>query len=267
MTEENPPSRVLRQRFEQEYALPYAQAIFELEPRCQSVLVTVGQYWCDEATDAVHSELIACAEREPTWPLAGQARPGALGDPAALAAMLELETKYADGDEPPGLGEVQYGLLEDASKRAFGEQYYCFLDNNSEMIVAFASYCREVSDQEQPSWRSHTPYGLVRRPLHDEPPSFEVIGQMYRPHWEDRWDVLNEDGIISGWKDGPTAPAPSGEPAAIREGATRAREPVLGPPPVKPLEARHASGLNPAYRVLLFALLILAIIAVRACRK
>src|SRR6186713_1270083 len=108
MTEENPPSHVLRQRFEQDYALPLARAIFELESRCQSVLVTVGQYWCDEATDAVHSELIACAERDPTWPLAGQARPGALGDAGALAEMLELEAKYADSDEPPGLGEVQY---------------------------------------------------------------------------------------------------------------------------------------------------------------
>jgi hypothetical protein len=268
MTEQHPPSRVLRQQFEHEYALPLARAIFELEPRCQSVLVTVGQYWCDEATDAVHSELIACTEREPIWPLAAQARPGALGDTDALAAMLELEAKYAETDDPPGLGEVQYGLLEEACQRAFGEQYYSVLDDNSDMIVAFASYCREVSDQEQPSWRSHTPYGLVRRPLQQEPATLEVIGRMYRPHWEDRWDVLDKDGIISGWNDGPAEPPASGAPAALSEPSASGAKPAeLGPPFVKRPPAETAGGLKPAYRVLLFALLILAIIVARACRK
>src|SRR6478609_8101623 len=121
MTEEHPPSRELRRRFEQEYALPYAKAIFELEPRCQSVLVTVGQYWCDEAADAVHSDLIACAERDPVWPQAAQAHPGAIGDPVALAETLESDAKDAHDDGPSGLGEVQYGLIEDACKLAFGE--------------------------------------------------------------------------------------------------------------------------------------------------
>ena len=124
------------------------------------------------------------------------------------------------------------------------------------MIVAFASYCREVSDQEQPSWRSHTPYGVVRRPLQNEPASLEVIGQMYRPQWEDRWDVLDKDGIISDWDDGAAEPAAGGAKSA-----------VLGPPLVKRPAARDAGGLEPAYRVLLFVLLILTIVAVRACRK
>lgn len=266
MTVENPPSRVLRQSFEQEYALPLARAIFELEPRCQSVLVTVGQYWCDEATDAVHSELFACAERDPTWPLAAQAHPGALGDPAALAETLQEDAKSEAC--PADLREIQYGLLEDARMRAFGEKYYCVLDDNSDMIVAFASYCREVSDQEQPSWRSHTPYGLIRRPLAGEPASFEVIGRMYRPHWEDRWDILDKDGIVSDWDDGPAEPAVSGKLAAVVEPAASANRPaVLGPPPVKRPAPGHGGAFAPAHRVLLFALLIVAIVVVRACLK
>jgi hypothetical protein len=201
MTEEDPPSRVLRQRFEQEYVLPLARALFDLEPRCESMLVTVGQYWCDEATDAVHSEVIACAEREPTWPLAGQARPGVLGDAQMLAQLLD-EAAQPDSDGPAGVAEVQYDLSRTAHELAFGKPYFSVLHENADMIVAFASYCREVSDQEQPSWRSHTPYALVRRPLAGESLTIDVIGRMYRPQWEDRWDVLENDGIISGSEPG-----------------------------------------------------------------
>jgi hypothetical protein len=252
--EEKPPSRVLRQRFEREYALPLAEALFQLEPRCQSVLVTIGQYWCDEATDAVHSAEIACDERDPTWPLAGQARRGAIGDPELLAEYLE-ESARSESDGPAGLADVQHALHEQACQKAFGKQYFGVLDENSDMIVAFASHCREVSDQEQPSWRSHTPYGLIRRPLPGEPPTFEVIGPMYRPQWEDRWDVLENDGVISGWDDGPPEP-----PAIGPLSAKLAAQSIAARPAGKPVRL-----LGPVYRVLLFLILIASIVAVRGC--
>jgi len=253
VTEDKPPSRVLRQRFEQEYALPLARAMFELESRCESTLFTIGQYWCDEASDAVHGETIACAERDPSWPLAGQAHPGVIGDADALADALK-EAAQPDSDGPVGVYQVQWALLEAAHERAFGQKYFGVLDDNTDMIVAFASYCREVSDQEQPSWRSHTPYGLVRRPLAGEPLRFEVIGSMYRPQWEDRWDVLEKDGIISDW-DGGTPEPPVTGPASTELAATA----------VAPRAPRKLVLSQPVYRVLLFSLLVGAIVAVRAC--
>jgi hypothetical protein len=256
MTEERPPSRVLRQRFEQEYALPLARAVFELEPRCQSLLFTVGQYWCDEATDAVHSEAVACLERDPSWPLAGQARPGIIGDADVLAEALETAND-PDSDGPSGLLDVQWSLLKKAHQQAFGQEYFCVLDDNTDMIVAFASFCREVSDQEQPTWRSHTPYGVVRRPLASEPPTFEVLGAMYRPQWEDRWDVLENDGIISDWDDS-VAEAPPGAltpTAAVLEAATRAPHSVAEP----------GTAWRPVHRVLLFLLFVGVLVALRVC--
>ncbi|HSC88125.1 MAG TPA: hypothetical protein VLC09_12670 [Polyangiaceae bacterium] len=254
MSEENPPSSELRRRFEQEYALPLARAIFELEPRCQSVLITVGQYWCDEATDAVHSETIACAEREPRWPESAQARPGALGDADALAEALASDTN--EGGEPGSLSEIQYSLMHEATERAFGEPYFSVLDENSDMIVAFASYCQEVSDQEQPSWRSHTPYGLIRRPIGEESPSFEVIGRMHRPQWEDRWDVLENDGLISemAWQD----------EGAGTEKATAAASTLSAASSAATSSAPTSSSSGPARRILLFAALILLIVLVRS---
>ena len=120
------------------------------------------------------------------------------------------EAEQPDSDSPARLSNAQWQLHEQAGTRAFGKEYFGVLDDNTDMIVAFASYSREVSDQEQPSWRSHTPYGLVRRPLAGESPAFEVIGPMYRPQWEDRWHVLDDGGLISSWDDGPAEPAVSG---------------------------------------------------------
>jgi hypothetical protein len=192
MSEDKPPSRLLRERFAREYALPLARAVFELEPRCQSVLITVGQYWSDEARDAVHSEVIACTERDPTWPAAGQAREGAIGEPEVLADMLQSD----DPGEPSSVEEAQWQLLQLARELAFGDVFFGVLSDNSGKIVAFASHCLEGGDQDQPSWRSHTPYGLIRRPHDGDEPTFEVIGAMHRPHWEDRWDVLEKDGLV-----------------------------------------------------------------------
>ncbi|HEX2877177.1 MAG TPA: hypothetical protein VHP33_38265 [Polyangiaceae bacterium] len=253
MTEERAPSRELRRRFEQEYALPLARAMFELEPRCQSVLVTIGQYWCDEATDAVHCELLACAERDPSWPESAQARPGAIGDPETLALLMkEAEDPTYGG--PADLHTAQWTLHDQASIQAFGKRYFTVLDDNSDMIVAFASYCREVSDQEQPRWRSHTPYGVIRRPATGEPAVFEVTGAMHRPQWEDRWDVLQNDGLITGTGDGPLEANETSAPSA--DGL---------PPGSPPSPGSRAAILSPTYRVLLFLLVILAIIAVRGC--
>jgi hypothetical protein len=207
MSDERVPSAVLRERFHEQYLLPLARGFFDEEPRCQSVLVTVGQYWCDEAADAVHCYQVACTTREPTWPEAGQARADSLAEPEDL--RLTLKEAEQEGS-PAGLSELQYPLWERAATRAFGDPFSSAgaLDENTDMIVAFASYCREVSDQEQPSWRSHTPYALIVRPEPGQAPRLEIMGTMHRPQWEDRWDVLEHDGIISE-ADAPASPSPS----------------------------------------------------------
>ncbi len=206
MNDPKPTSLALRQRYEREYILPIAKALFEIEPRCQSMLLAVGQYWCDEATDAVHDNLIACEARDPAWPQAAQVYPGAIGDTETLALLLK---ESAEGHEVCELDLAQGLLFSLARKQAFPDGKAVFtLDNNSDMIVAFASYCHEVSDQEQPSYRSHTPYGIVRRPAPGEDARVEIIGTMHRPEREDRWDVLEHDGIISGFDANDPLPSP-----------------------------------------------------------
>ncbi len=254
MSNERPSSSVLRERYTRDYLLPLARAWFQLEPRCQSVLVTVGQYWCDEATDAVHCHQLGCVEAEPTWPESGQARAGSLVEDDVLA---EWTGGPSPDEEALALSDVQSSRWERAAEHAFGEAYGVpsALDENNDMIVAFASFCREVSDQEQPSWRSHTPYGLIRRPAAGTEPVLEVIGKMHRPEWEDRWDVLEQDGIITEAE--ANAPSQVTEPSrSLSSGHSAAQRSS------QPAEAMASSWT----RVLAFLLLIAAIVAVRACR-
>jgi hypothetical protein len=221
MSTERPTSQALRERFEREYLLPLARAVFELEPRCQSVLVSVGQYWCDEAADAVHCHEIACAERDPVWPAAGQVREGTIGDPEAIAQSLKEDGALVDS-EPSDAIWVQEDLWEEAHQRAFGGRPPWVLDDNTDMIVAFASYCEEESDQEQPSWRAHTPYGLIRRPAEGAEARLDVVGRMHRPEWENRWDAVDP-----GFFAGEALPrAPDGGPALSAQRA-RARQTLL----------------------------------------
>jgi hypothetical protein len=232
---EQPPSRVLREGYARDYLVPLARALFELEPRCQSMLVTVGQYWCDEAADAVHCHQVACLERDPEWPEAGKVRPGVIGD-------------LHDTEDGWSLDEAQWPLFEKASLQAFGKAFASPLDDNTDMIVAFASYCKEVSSQEEPSWVSHTPYGIVRRPTNGEEPSLEVLGQMHRPEWEDRWDVLEHDGLIT--------------ESTAEVGAMVDTKPLPEQPTPKPTASRFEHG-----RVVWFLAAVAAIVAYRYFKK
>jgi hypothetical protein len=229
---------VLRERYEQDYLLPLARAMFELEPRCQSVLVTVGQYSWDDAADAVHSNELFCSEREPTWPAAGQVRADAIGNPDEIAELVQEALAHApDEAYLAGLAEVQYNLWERARRNAFGDGYIRTLADDSEMIVAFASYCQEASDQEQPSWRSHRPYCLLRRPHAGEPLAVERVGTMVRPEWEDCWERLAR------------GPLYSDRPTRLEE-----RESLPTPPPTPP-------GQRSRRKLLLLLLLVPALAA------
>lgn len=253
---ERPSSRELRARYERDYALPLARALFELEPRCQSVLFTVGQYWCDEANDAVHEQVWICAEREPSWPELAKPGPTTLGDEATLRELVEEAS-----DEPQDISDAQWELQRRASQLAFGTDVYSGLDDNGDMIVAFASYCREEGSQEEPLYVSHVPYGVVRRPPEGDAPSLELVGQMYRPEWEDRWDVLEwgEGGGVLPPPEAPKLPAPAAKPPPTYVAPRTAAD-------AAPLEGSRRRLASPLLVLLLFVA-VSVLLSLRACFK
>lgn len=153
-------SRELREGYLERHFVPMARAIFERAPEVPCVGLAVGQFWCDEAEDAVHAEVVPFRQRDPSWP--------------------------ADHDEE-FVERVRSTFAKDGG-------YYRFLsrlpelDDNGPMITAFAAFCPEDCDQEMPVTESSVLYALARR-SDSAVVEIEVVGRMLRPEWEDRFDV------------------------------------------------------------------------------
>lgn len=190
--------KCMRQRF-----VPLAKEMFARMPEVQSIAYTIGQYWCDEAEDAVHEEIATFLERAPKWP-----------DAFAQEAD-EARKEAAFASHKHGFHGFAFDLP--------------MLDDNGSAITAFASHCRELGDQEQPFTESHVVYAWARRGAAGEV-VLDVVGTMFRPEWEDRFDVGlgdedREDGggeALGG--DRPKAPPP----------AANGPKSVVPPAPVSP---------------------------------
>lgn len=197
--------KCMRQRF-----APLAKEMFARMPDVQCIAYTIGQYYCDEAEDAVHEEVATFLERDPKWP-------DAFDQEADEARKEEAFASHKHGF---------FGFAFDLP----------MLDVNSSAITAFASYCRELGDQDQPFAESHVVYALARRGTGGEV-VIDVVGEMHRPEWEDRFDVGlgDEDG------EGEEAPAGTRPPAAPAT-ASRPTPPAYAPGASRP----GAGSLPPA---------------------
>lgn len=182
---------------------PLAKEMFARMPEVQSIAYTIGQYFCDEAEDAVHEEIATFLERDPKWPDAFDQEADEARKEAAFASH-------------------EYGFLGFAFDLPM-------LDDNSSAITAFASHCRELGDQEQPFTESHVVYAWARRGTGGEV-VIDIVGTMFRPEWEDRFDVgLGDEEAEHGEGEalgGPRLTAPP--PQANRP------TPVVPPAPVPP---------------------------------
>lgn len=182
---EGSSSAELRDKCMRERFVPLAKEMFARMPEVQCIAYTIGQYFCDEAEDAVHEEIATFLERDPKWPDAFDQEADEARKERAFATHVEGFDEFVDNLPT--------------------------LDENSSAITAFASHCRELGDQEQPFTESHVVYAWARRAVGGEV-VVEVVGAMFRPEWEDRFDVGlgdedSEDEALGGGR--PTAPPPA----------------------------------------------------------
>lgn len=165
-------SRELRERCMQQRFVPIAREILRRCPEMHSVGYLVGQYWCDEAEDAVHEAIVPFAERDPVWPPAED-------EFDAEERAFELLDQHF-GDTP--------GAFFDFTSE------FPMLDSNTSAITAFASHCREGCDQEMSTAESHDLYAVARRAADGDDVVLTIVGNVLRPEWEDRFDVGFEIG-------------------------------------------------------------------------
>lgn len=162
MSIEGSSSAELRDKCMRDRFAPIAKELFARMPGVQCIAYTVGQYWCDEAVDAVHEAILTFLERDPKWPEG-------------------FDEKGDNARKEQAFG----GTLLDYFR--FLDRFPCLYDNET-AITAFASFCHEMGDQEQPFSESHVVYALARRGAGGEV-AIELVGTMTRPEWEDRFDV------------------------------------------------------------------------------
>jgi hypothetical protein len=198
---------ILRKHF-----APFIGKVFAEYPALNSALLSVAQYWCDEAWDAVHGELAYSLHREPDIKafydrlregaeeeemldyasssfMEGRDTVAALRFPPAppaplppkprsfLDRLLNRPSVYVPPPETP-----MQRLLYGAFSGAHGGWSW---DDNGEAIALFAAFCHEEGNQEENFASNYSPYVLFRRPATaGAPAEIEIVGDMIRP-WLD----------------------------------------------------------------------------------
>jgi hypothetical protein len=134
------------------FVAPQVVACLADDPGLASVTLAVAAYWNDEARDAVHTWLVPSRTAAPTWPPS---------DPFDAALHDRLRA-------------VRIAL--------WGRPYPFHLDN-TDLIPAYAAFCRPHAHQEMSGSEAYRPFAVLRRA--GETVAIEVVGEPLRGGWED----------------------------------------------------------------------------------
>jgi uncharacterized protein (TIGR02996 family) len=136
--------------------IPYVEATFAAHPKLSSAMLTVAQYWADEADDAVHATVVFSTRETPLWP-----------HPCEW---------NRDEDER---------AKKDDLCSSCGNFDYMPFDDNGEAIVAFGSCCREDGSQETSMEENYLPYAVARRVPGSPNVDLEIVGGPVRAWLDD----------------------------------------------------------------------------------
>ncbi len=131
----------------------YAQKLFTAKPQLRSVMMSVAQYWSDEADDAVHALAVASERATPLWP------------------HVCAETTWNEENPEPIAGELCESCGSDLD--------YFPCDDNGSSIQVFEPYCHEDGSQEESMAENYTPFAIARRT--DAGIAVEFVGTLHRP--------------------------------------------------------------------------------------
>ena len=138
----------------------------------RSVMLTVSQYWADEADDAVHESLVASMRELPLWP-----------HRCAESVYDDSIVTSIPGEACSQCGE---GLPD----------YLDWWHSNGEAVSAFEAWCHESGSQESPEAENGLPCLVARRGPGGTEVSFigkpERLGSLLYRHVRE-WDADNGD--------------------------------------------------------------------------
>jgi uncharacterized protein (TIGR02996 family) len=126
-----------RARIVGEDFVPYVKSVFEKHGELRSALLTVAQYWADEADDAVHATIVFSTRATPLWP---------------------HWCSWGDDDE-----DTSTSLDPAEQCSSCGDYGWMPFDDNGSAIGPFQSCCREDASQDSPTAEAYLPYAVARR--------------------------------------------------------------------------------------------------------
>lgn len=126
---------------------PFLERLFATRAQVQSAFLAVGQFWADEADDAVHSLCVISTARTPAWPHHCEALP-----------------------------------TENCSYCTQGMDTWLSWDGNGRAIRGWQALCAEGASQDDPPGLAYTPVVLARRTATGV--SFDDVSVVLRP-WLD----------------------------------------------------------------------------------
>ena len=195
----------LREQMIQDQVLPIITRAFDSFPSLKSATLLVAQFWCDEAIDAVHCDLIFSELNTPDLGAAYLARRRRYesfgGQPiieAQRAAVQQvgwrkwlpwfgaaksatMSSVLPSATSPKGdIVNLPSGIDDEKLEDEFVDELPW--DSNGEPISLFAAFCLEGCHQEMEEDEVYTPYAIFRRENGNV--STTVVGVMTRP-WLD----------------------------------------------------------------------------------
>lgn len=138
---------------------PLFARAFEAHPQVRSILLCVGQFWADEADDAVHGHLVFSTRHTPRWP-------------------HTCEDSYSG---TTGDGDLCSACAWDRTTEGMDTTFVSW-DSNGFAVRAWQALCTEGASQEDDPSLAYSPAVLARRA--EGGFALEVIGRVPRP-WLD----------------------------------------------------------------------------------
>ena len=163
-------SAELRDRYLKRHLEPLAHQAFTTDPEVRCIILAVAQFYQGGAEHAVHIELVPCADDVPEWP--------------TCLADERFFTSHEEGDEA-------YVYPSERTDQLVINNQLPDLNKNGEAIVAFGAYCKPGCHQDMTVAEAFLPYAVARPSEDGSSVNVEIVGRVYQPYWENRFEILN----------------------------------------------------------------------------
>lgn len=185
MTEFNPqthkyPAEVadsLRRKYLEGPFSAYVASRMNDNPEIRSCILSVAQYWNDEADDAVHNTITFSRHAEPEWEVLIEDYEG-----WNYGEAKDYKSLISDSRWDMAVAVWGYGHLF----------YDAHWQNNGEAITLFSAFCEEGGDQNRSTSENYSPIATFYRtkdegPVTSEDIRMEFYGEKVRPHLDGIW--------------------------------------------------------------------------------